>query len=93
MGGAPFSMGLEVDASSAEDQGMKRATVIGVIGFLLGAATSPKAANQNEALTLLCKRWKDSGGDYMSNTVMPQRDAAVYFVHRMVCGDVIAPIK
>lgn len=72
---------------------MKRTVIVGVIAFLLGAATSPRAANQDETLTLLCRRWKASGGEAMNNTVMPQRDMAVLFVYRMVCGDPIAPLK
>jgi hypothetical protein len=72
---------------------MRRAVIVGAIAFLLGAATAPRAANENETLALLCKRWKVSGGESMNNTVMPQRDAAVFFVYRMVCGDGIAPIK
>jgi hypothetical protein len=37
---------------------MKRAVLVGVVAFLLGSMTSPKAANENETLSLLCKRYE-----------------------------------
>lgn len=66
---------------------MKRATIIGVIGFLLGAATSPKAANQDETLKLLCQRWKALDGDIYINTKWPQRDGAVQFMGTLFCSE------
>jgi hypothetical protein len=71
---------------------MKRATVVGAIGFLLGAATAPRAANQNETLTLLCTRARDNIA-YLQRTQTEaekrvdtsQRDAAIRFLLYVVC--------
>jgi len=41
---------------------MKRATLIGAVAFLLGAASSPRAANDNEARAMLCARFGAAGG-------------------------------
>lgn len=37
---------------------MKRAILIGMLCFTAGAVTSPRAANKNEALDVLCARFK-----------------------------------
>lgn len=76
---------------------MKRAIVVGVIGFLLGAATAPRAANRNETLTLLCKRVDDahvalyrSDQENERKTGRPishlDRDLAIVFLQSVVCA-------
>jgi len=41
-----------------------RAIMVGAVAFILGAASSPRAAgDKSEALALLCQRWKDAGGE------------------------------
>lgn len=37
---------------------MKRAVLLGVVMFTLGALSTPKAAAPNETMTLLCQRFK-----------------------------------
>lgn len=39
---------------------MKKAILLGAVAFVLGAASTPRAANENEALTILCARYKAS---------------------------------
>jgi hypothetical protein len=41
---------------------MKLAAALGVIGFLLGAATAPHAANDSEVRRMLCARFWAAGG-------------------------------
>lgn len=41
---------------------MKRATLIGAVAFLLGAASSPRAANDNETRAMLCARFGAAHG-------------------------------
>lgn len=64
---------------------MRRTVIIGVITFLLGAATSPRAANQDETLKLLCQRWKERGKPFY--TAQIQRDAAVQVMGAIFCND------
>lgn len=64
---------------------MKRAVVTGVVAFLLGAATAPKAANQNETMVLLCKRWQEWGGATYRDSTWKERDAAISFMGKVVC--------
>lgn len=41
---------------------MKRAVLVGIVAFSLGAMTAPRAANKNEALEVLCQRFKKWNG-------------------------------
>lgn len=41
---------------------MKLAAALGVIGFLLGSATAPRAANDKEVRAMLCARFTAAGG-------------------------------
>lgn len=41
---------------------MKFAVALGVLGFLLGAATAPRAANDKEMRAMLCARFTAAGG-------------------------------
>lgn len=71
-----------------------KAAVVGAVMFVLGAASSPKAANENETLTVLCERFRASGAQaFMDETrADPQAFvknaetfAALKFVRKMVC--------
>lgn len=66
--------------------GTKRAVLVGVVAFLLGSMSSPKAANQDETLKLLCKRFKDLGGEVYHGSVWPQRDHAIHFLGAVLCA-------
>ena len=39
---------------------MMRMWLFGAVMFLLGSTSSPRAANENESLTLLCARFKEA---------------------------------
>jgi hypothetical protein len=41
---------------------MRKSVLTGVVAFLLGAAGSPKAANDNETRAMLCARFAAAGG-------------------------------
>lgn len=46
---------------------MKRVVLTGAIAFLLGAATSPRAANQDETMTVLCARFDAGAGKALAH--------------------------
>lgn len=41
---------------------MRKSVLTGVVAFLLGAAGSPKAANDNETMAMLCARFTAAHG-------------------------------
>ena len=38
-----------------------KAAIVGAVAFTIGVASAPRAANKNENLALLCKRFKQKG--------------------------------
>lgn len=68
------------------EMGNKRAVVVGVLAFLLGSMNSPKAADQDETLRLLCKRFREFGGESYHDSAWRQRDHAISFLGTLVCA-------
>jgi hypothetical protein len=59
---------------------MKRMILSAVVAFTLGAVSSPRAANENETLSLLCARWKSVGGDKLADKLQADRVADFEFI-------------
>jgi hypothetical protein len=46
---------------------VKEAVVVGVVAFMIGSLSSPRAANEGETLKVLCKRFEATAGKKLLN--------------------------